>query len=124
MTYANLSRRRRTIFKECPSCGFEWISRDYFLRNPNIEIIGYQVHFEELTAGIFLFNHSCRTTLGLFAGDFKDLYQGPIFSARATGSKECRRYCLNQNESRPCPAECECAYVREILQIIGNWPKG
>jgi hypothetical protein len=23
----------------------------------------------------------------------------------------------------PCPSQCECAYIREILQIIRNWPK-
>jgi hypothetical protein len=124
MKHIDLSRGRRTIFKKCPNCGFEWISRDYLLRDPNIEIIGYQVHFEELTAGIFLFNHSCRTTLGILAGDFKDLYKGPILGVRATGSKECPSYCMHQNELRPCPAECECAYVREIIQIIKNWPKG
>ena len=23
----------------------------------------------------------------------------------------------------PCPAKCECAYVREIIQLVSTWPK-
>jgi hypothetical protein len=42
---------------------------------------------------------------------------------RKTGTEECPGYCLHQDELQPCPARCECAYVREIIQIIRNWPK-
>jgi hypothetical protein len=110
-------------FKRCPTCGFEWDFRESFLRDSNIDIIGYQAHFEELTAGLFLFNHLCRTTFSIKADDFKDLYDGPIFTERATGSEECPGYCLHQHELRRCAAQCECAYVREIIQIIKDWPK-
>ncbi len=115
---------KNSIFKKCPACVSEWFTRDSFLKDTNIEIIGYQTHFEDLTSGIFLFNHhSCRGTLSLPAGSFKDLYAGPIFSERATGGEECPGYCLQKDELRPCPAQCECAYVREIIQLIKNWPK-
>jgi hypothetical protein len=23
----------------------------------------------------------------------------------------------------PCPTHCECNFVREILQVVNNWPK-
>jgi hypothetical protein len=113
----------KAIFKKCPTCGFVWSTRDYFLRDPAVEIIGYQVNFEELTLGIFLFNHSCNATLGIRAGDFRDLYNGPIFESRATGTEECPGYCLLQHELLPCPAQCECAYVREIIQVVKNYGK-
>jgi hypothetical protein len=115
--------RKRMLFKKCPSCGFEWSTRDAFLAESNLKVIGYQVHFEELTAGLFLFNHSCLTTLAVPAARFQDLYQGPVFTERATGSSQCPQYCLHQEELTACPAHCECAYVREIIQIIRNWPK-
>ena len=124
MNSANHFVSKSTTFKKCTACGFEWGSRDDFLRDANTELIGYQVNFEELTAGFFLFNHSCKGTLSIQTGDFNDLYDGPIFTARATGSEECPSYCLHQEELRPCPAECECAYVREIIQVIKNWTKG
>ena len=113
----------RAIFKKCPTCGFVWSTRDDFLGDPALELIGYQVNFEKLTLGFFLFNHSCKATLGIRAEDFSDFYKGPIFQDRATGSKECPGYCLQEHELLPCTAQCECAYVREIIQVVKNYPK-
>lgn len=105
-------------FRQCTMCQYEWATREDFLQEPSLTTIGYQVNFDELEEGIFLFNHSCGTTLGIPAHVFKDLYDGPIYATRATGTEECPEYCLRQHELRPCPVECECAYVREILQLV------
>jgi len=104
-------------------CKAVWQTRDDFLSDPDIELIGYQAHFEELKAGFLLFNHVCHTTLAIAVDALCDLYDGPIFQQRATGGPDCQGYCLRREELRPCPACCECAYVREILQIVGNWKK-
>jgi len=91
-----------------------------------MELNGYQVNFQQLEAGLFLFNHiapECGTTLALAAGEFADLYTGPIWKERLTGAGDCPRYCLRKSELRPCPAECECAYVRSILDQIRHWPR-
>ncbi len=111
------------LFKKCSKCRFAWLTREAFLGDPNLTIIGYQVHFQELTAGLFLFNHSCDTTIAVKAGRFHDLYAGPIFGDSLAGTADCPEYCLRKRELRPCPAKCEFAYVREIIQIIRNWPK-
>jgi hypothetical protein len=62
-------------------------------------------------------------TLGIRAGRFLDLVGGPKVRRRATGSNECPGYCLHRDELRPCPAECECAYVREAIYLRADWPK-
>lgn len=111
-------------FKQCTNCSTRWSSRPRFLADPDIEIIGYQVHFKRLEAGLFLFNHSCKGTFSIRAKEFRDLYTGPVFTERATGGDDCPGYCLRKDELRSCPALCECAYVREILQIVVEWPKG
>ena len=111
------------MFKCCPNCGFQWSQRVDFLGDPNIVLIGYQVNFRELNAGIFLFNHTCNGTLGIHALDFSDMYKGPIFEERLTGSDPCPGHCLHEDDLRPCPAKCECGYVRHILQLIRAWPK-
>lgn len=111
------------FFKKCPNCDFEWDSRESFLEDDGITIVGYQAHFESLTLGLLLFNHSCKTTLAVQAGEFRDLYDGPVFTNSATGSEACPGYCLKQHELRRCGAQCECAYVREIIELIKNWPK-
>jgi len=109
-------------FARCSLCQRAWETRADFLADPQLRIIGYQVAFTDLTEGFFLFNHSCGTTLARPVGEFQDLYTGPIFAHRATGSDECPGYCLRRGELRACPAECECASVREIIQTILDWP--
>ena len=110
-------------FKICSRCGFVWTGRISFLSDPTLHLVGYQVHFEELSAGLFLFNHSCGTTLSVQAKEFQDLYSGPMFAERLTGTEECQGSCLHEDDLRPCPAKCECTYVREVLQVISSWPK-
>lgn len=116
----------RTDFKQCPSCDAAWRERSDFLEDPSLELIGYQVSFQELKEGTFFFNHthpSCGTTLGIPAGAFTDLYDGPIFADRMAGTEECREHCLHDDDLDRCTAKCECAYVREILQILKAWPR-
>lgn len=86
-------------------------------------MIGYQVNYDELLAGMFLFNHICGTSLAISAEEFQDLYDGPIFTERLNGTEECEDHCLHESDLRPCPAKCECSFVREIVQVILNWPK-
>jgi len=106
------------MFKKCHKCNFKWKDRNEFIDDKRTNIIGYQAHFEHLEAGLFLFNHDCGTTLALEVHHFKDLYNGEIFQENKRGSEECPGYCLRTSELRPCPAKCECAFVREIIQII------
>lgn len=95
-----------------------------FLGDPDIRIVGYQVDFEELHEGLLLFNHmTCRTTMGLTAGAFGALRDGPIFVERRTGKEDCPGHCLRERDLDPCPAKCECAYVRDILDRIRRWPR-
>ncbi len=109
------------MFKICKNCGQKWPDRRSFLNDTNIVLIGYQAHFEELTLGLLLFNHSCKTTLSLNAGLFTDLYKGTIFKQRVTGSGDCSWACLEEVNLSACSAKCECAYIRETIQIIKHW---
>jgi hypothetical protein len=111
------------VFKKCPLCGFPWERRSSFLSDPGIEIIGYQACFKNLTAGSFLFNHSCAGTLAILVEEFQDLYDGPVYEERKTGTDKCPQYCLHNEELARCPARCECAFVREIIQLVRGWPK-
>ncbi len=50
----------------------------------------------------------------------KDLLK---FEERKTSGEDCPGYCLHETELRSCPAHCECAYIREIIQRIKTWVK-
>ena len=107
-------------FKECTCCDSKWNTRNDFLTDPGIELIGYQVSFDELLLGLLLFNHTCGTTVAIPVNKLRDLYTGPIYATRKTGTKECPGYCLREDELRPCPAQCECAWIRDLIQIISK----
>jgi hypothetical protein len=107
-----------THFRTCPNCKFEWETRDDFLSDDSVSLIGYQANFESLLAGYFLFNHSCKETISLEVDLFADLYDGPIYSRNLRGSEECPGYCLKEESLEPCPLACECAFVREMMQLL------
>jgi len=112
-------------FKQC-NCGQVWGSREAFLSDSTVRLLGYQVDFEVLREGLFLFNHltpQCRTTFSIPAGLFFDFYHGPIFKERLAGTEKCEGHCLRCDDLQRCPQKCECAFVREVIRIIDEWPK-
>ncbi len=112
------------IFKICSCCEAPWYTRDEFLNDEQIDLVGYQANFCQLELGFLLFNHlNCESTIAVHAGLFKDLYSGPIFGQRLTGTDVCQGFCKDSVALEPCEEKCECAYIREIIQIIRIWPK-
>jgi hypothetical protein len=120
----NLSFGEIIPFKTCPVCNQKWLTRDDFLSDPKIKLLGYQVNFDELTLGAVLFNHEiCLDTLAVMVECFADLKTGPIYRERKFGSDECPGYCLYECNLNLCTAKCECAWVRDVLQKLSHWPK-
>ena len=115
--------RRDTDFKTCTNCEETWTSLNTFLMDPTVSLVGYMPTFDELINGLFLFNHDCGTTLACEVGLFTHLYEGPIYKESKHGSADCPGYCQNKTDFSPCPVKCNCAYVRETLQVLRNWPK-
>ena len=107
-------------FKKCGSCGVSWSTRAAFISDPQVILVGYQPNFVLLEKGLFLFNHTCESTLSIDVATFSDLYAGPMFVEKRTGQPGCPGYCLHRTELRPCPEQCECAYVRYILGYLQN----
>ena len=112
------------MFKRCNKCGVQWESRNDFLADPNIAVVGYQVFFENLKMGLFLFNHSCNTTVSVEADLLLDLYKGTFHTHRhPTGDRKCPGRCLNENILSPCSDECKCAFISKLLTILKHWKK-
>ena len=109
------------IFKKCPMCSTEWKTRDEFLDDQSLKLNGYLADFEKLEWGLFYFTHTiegCFSTMALEAKDFSTLYSGKKYTERRTGEEECPGYCLDKEQLNRCNAFCECAFNREVIQII------
>jgi len=112
-------------FKKCSCCKYTWYTRDEFLQDASIDLIGYQANFCNLELGLFLFNHlTCESTIAISAGFFKELNDGPVFTERLTGTEVCQGFCLDMDALDHCENQCECVWVRDIMQVIRAWPKG
>lgn len=108
------------------SCGTHWQTRSDFLSDPDIALRCYIVNFELLEMGLFLFTHlkqECKSSLTVEAAAFSDLYAGPRYADKLTGTTECPGYCLRKDTLIPCLAKCECAYIRQITDMLAQWPK-
>lgn len=94
------------------------------MSDPAVQLVGYQPNFDVVELGLILFNHqSCKTTLGLEAGLFRSLYEGPIYRAQRHKDAICPGMCFHYEDVKRCQIECECSWVQEILQQIRNWGK-
>ncbi len=105
-------------FKVCSNCTARWLCRNDFLTDANVTLTGYLANFNNPENGHFEFEHQCGAKILLNVSDLSDLYGGPILEGCKTGSEECPGLCLHRNDLSPCPVACECAYVREILQLF------
>lgn len=113
--------KTHNIFIRCPMCKKVWQDRDVFLQDTSLEISGYQVDFESLEMGLFLFTHKvdgCFSTLSVKAKEFYDLNPGKQYSERRTLKDNCPTYCLFKDNLEECRAQCECAFVRDLLLIL------
>lgn len=111
----------KTVFKICPMCATEWKTRDEFLGDKSLELNGYKADFEKLQWSLFYFTHKkegCFSTMVIEAQDFLSLYSGTKYTERRTGEEDCPAFCLEQEQLERCEAFCECAFNREVIQII------
>lgn len=113
-----------SVFKKCTMCEKEWASRKEFLEDKKLQLNGYTADFEKLDFGLFYFTHTekdCGSTITLYASNFTDLYTGEHFKEKNFGKETCPGYCLDKDELRTCDAVCECAFVREVIQIVKSY---
>ncbi len=116
----------QAMFKTCACCGRTWPTRDEFIVDPSLLLNGYQANFESQRDGLFYFTHmsdGCGSTMVIPAYEFLDMYSGPRYPEQRALSAECPGYCLDKSQLDRCTVHCECAFAREVVQIIRETPK-
>lgn len=116
-------------FKRCSYCNKIWDSRDVFLSDFEIKLVGYQPHYKNMEEGLFLFNHLvCNSTLSIVSQKFRDLYTGPLYPSNKLNDDnlnydDCPDFCLFKNKMKGCLQQCERAFVSEVIQVLTMWGK-
>lgn len=108
-------------FKICSMCATKWETLDDFINDPLLFINGYQAHFERLGQSLFYFTHQkegCFSTIAIKAEEFLSLYSGKQYKERRTNKEDCPLYCFEKEQLDRCDAFCECAFNREIIEIV------
>ena len=109
------------ISEKCPNCNEIRPTQKQFIFDRQLELNGSMADFEKLEYGLFLFTHNLtdrRSTMAIRVCDFMNLYTGPMYKERKTGTEECPGYCLDSEQLSRCEAMCECAFSRENIHII------
>lgn len=107
-----------TNFKSCPRCDTSWPDRRSFLEDTDLTYVGYQINPADLDKGLFLFNHVCKSTIGVPVSRFYDLYDGEVWTTNMMGTEACPLYCLVRDEVEICPNQCNCNHVRQIIRLL------
>lgn len=108
-------------FKQCTLCGAVWQDLSDLVLDPEVEVHGYQAHFTDPGQGLVMVTHhaeGCGTTLAIRAYKLRDLYDGPAFEERLTGTAACEALCLDSNLLTTCSADCDMAWMREAIQWL------
>ncbi len=116
------SKKQRSEFRKC-ECGRIWETRDTFLRDKNVKIVGYQPDFINRKYNHFLFQHAtkrCGRYLGVRASDFADLRERECPAGVCVGKDGCPGYCLNTFDLRVCSVTCRNAVDRRLAAKIRN----
>lgn len=106
-------------FKTCGKCGATWETLEAFLAAPEVSFVGYQAFVRDGVLGLFLFNHTCATTLAIRADRFREFHDEPVHGQPEQASP----LCLTMESGEPCPEACECGWANQVIEAIEGWPK-
>lgn len=91
----------------------------------SLSIIGFQNFFNHLRDGVFLFNHTCGTTLALDGDLLFARYSGTIYlNRKRQKSRDCPGICTTSNIHAPCSDQCWCSIINRIIHQHKKKRKG
>lgn len=109
-------------FKTC-DCGRSWRTRESFLKDGKVKIVGYQPDLVNHKYNHFVFFHrtkECGQFFGIRASDFSDLRDGRCPKELCMGQKDCPGYCTDMLDLRVCSVACRNATDREVAAKISK----
>ncbi len=115
-------KKKEQEFRKC-DCGHTWKTREEFLRDKKVKIVGYQPDFVNHRYNHFLFFHrlkECGLFFGVRASEFDDLREGKCPKELGMGLEDCPGYCTDMLDLRVCSVACRNAVDRELAARISK----
>ncbi len=116
------AKKKMQEFRKC-DCGQVWKTRDEFLDDKKVKLVGYQPDFVNHKYNHFLFFHrakECSQFLGVGASEFSDLRDVDCPRQLCLGREECPGYCTDSLDLRVCSVACRNASDRELAARISK----
>lgn len=114
------------MFKTCPHCGTAWRARDDLLADPEVRVVGYQLHPRDPMKGFYIFQHDapgCDTSFAVHAAPFLDLAPPSAHEELIYRGEQCEGHCLRVENLGRCHAPCRGAVFREVLGFLAARPQ-
>ena len=114
--------KKEQDFKKC-DCGRSWKTRESFLKDGKVKIVGYQPDLINHKYNHFVFFHrtkDCGQFFGIRASDFSDLRDGRCPKDLCMGQEDCPGYCTDTLDLRVCSVACRNATDREVAARISK----
>ena len=111
-------------FRTCGMCRKTWATREDFLEDPGIRLLGLQAVPELADANVLVFEHECGTSVSVLAHKLRDLL-APAEAHDATlpllyGTEACQKLCTNIASRSTCDRPCRNAYDRRLSTGIAD----
>jgi hypothetical protein len=114
-----MARPPKATFKHCTLCQARWETPLAMTEDPSLKALGMVVDFEDPYRTLFLFNHTCGTTLSLTADDLLPLLPS-LSGEMLAGLEGCPRHCFKFDNLEPCGESCNNAPLRQLLSNLSK----
>ena len=102
------------VFKKCSACDKTWKTREEFLQDAEIDLVGYQSTFTMSKPGLFLFNHVCESTIAIFADVFEDMSDEEIYQSCDAHLDNHPEHCCKSATGESELNSCVCKFAHEM----------
>jgi len=105
-------------------CRKQWATRQEFLADPNLRLLGLQAVPHHADGNLLMFEHDCGTTVSVLAWRLRDLLppeqRGEEDLPSLYGSEQCSGFCNKLEELSACDLACSSARDRRLTLWVAE----
>ncbi len=111
-------------FRACGMCHKQWATRQDFIADPKLRLLGLQAVPHHADGNLLVFEHDCGTTVSVLAWRLRDLLpaedRGEEGLPLLYGSEGCKGYCTRLEELSACDRSCSNARDRRLTLWVAE----